>query len=208
LSLWSRSLREKLRQRESDYVRLKLGERRAEDDPDALRVLATTTAGLALLEIVTALKQLDAFADNAGLAPLHDLSAALHHLTEGGKPPMLQPAVVKGDLSEPLALRYVKRHAVAAIELLLEAGLMDAPARRLVAKTFADAGFLGRKGHPLSAGTLFDWCQDVRENEHATSQVSKLRTRFLADRPGRPTVESVSEWLRWALSRPLMQTKI
>ena len=208
LSEWASLLSERLRCREADYLRLKTAERALEDDPEVLRVAATKTAGFALLEIIGALRKLPEFEGNEGFAPLHDLVAALSHVVDGGRPAMLQPAPGKGDGSDALGRRYVKRHAVVAVRLLHLAGEKDAAARQMVAQAFTAAGFAGRKGGGVSAKTLFDWCQisagDAEEHAQIISTVQSARDH-LAERFD---TAGVMDWVRWLLRQPLMQAKI
>lgn len=205
---WAERLSSRLQSREADYLRLKHAERALEDDPEVLRVAATKTAGFALLEVIGAMRELPEFAGNVGFAPLHDLAAALSHVVDGGRPAMLQPALGKGDGSDALGRRYVKRHAVVAVRLLHLVGEKDAAARQMVAQAFTAAGFTGRKGGGVSAKTLFDWCQvtagDADEHEQVIATV-RLAQDHLADRFD---TASVMSWIRWLLQQPLMQTKI
>jgi hypothetical protein len=189
LDTWAEELSEALGPLTQSYRRLRsAAEGRAQDDelseaePSELRSALTFTANQALAQIALALNRLPQVQELLRDGPIPDLLAALDDLDRGLNPALLQTTpTANGRLSTRIDMS--KLRAAASVFMLKRAGMNDAPARRLVAKIFAEAGHTGKKGKPLSASTLFEWCTycepDPDGNLHQkilAKQMAKVRS--------------------------------
>lgn len=128
-------------------------------DPDAEPIdIARIYMLKSLGAVMQAIIQLPEFSDPAGraLMPLHDLAQALRGLNEGRRSELLETRKADQRLRHPVEAQR-QALAVALVEFFEQAGLKNAEARNEVARILGKTGFVGRKGGPISAQTLFEW---------------------------------------------------
>ncbi len=183
LEKWALDLAAKLKPLTEDYHRFCLiHEGKSPDDefadaePSEISALLTFIANQSLTQITLALHELPHVQDLIRTGPIPDLLAALDDLNRGLHPPLLQAhPSMSGRLSTKIDM--LKLRATASVFMLKRSGVKDAPARRIVAKIFADAGHTGKKGKPISASTLFEWCAHCEPDAQGTDH-----QKILADR--------------------------
>jgi hypothetical protein len=207
LNEWAEKLSKRLNQRQDEYSLLRAGSRSSSTDNELCRVLALKSAALALVDVLNAMKELPQFAQNNGLAPLLDVASGLHDLTIGGRPRILERAAGIGTGQDGAGKSYVKRHAAIAVLLLEAAGLGNTAARKLVARELSGLGFKGRKGGPLSPGTLFDWVEECRGTP-GWDEMKQFVEAWAGDQAEPLTQTGVLSWIRRVGSSPLMQSQI
>ncbi|WP_267381766.1 MULTISPECIES: hypothetical protein [unclassified Sphingomonas] len=179
--LWAKELREDIDSITADYGRLRrVAETGVDEDGevhDAIeaRAAATAAATQALIRVVLALDNLPELHGSFRGGPLPDIIAALDDLRRGRLSELFRPhPQSKGHLST--AADMLKMRAVTSVLVLERSGASNAEARKIVAKIFADAGHLGKKGAPVSASTLFQWCASS-----ATGVIETTEQAIIAD---------------------------
>lgn len=216
---WLRELAEKLKHSELQYIGLRalaqglLDPREvanAELQDADYQANAMLQAGLHLMLVVEALRELEPFAGNDGLSPLHDLATAIMELDRGQHSPFLQPRSSVSSGGDSVARNYIKAHAVLGVRLLKEIGIGQMAACKLVAKIFGDAGVRGRKrseeGVMLSPTTIDDWTAKLDSNG---ARLVSMMFEDMLNKPGWPwSQEQVTELIKQMAASPLIQTKI
>jgi len=194
---WAAELRTMIDSIGVDYDQLRRAAETGVDDDGELqdtvvaRAAATAAATQALVRIVLALDDLPELKGSFREGPLVDLIAALDDLRRGQSPDFFRPwPNSKGQLSAKIDM--LKMRAVTSVMVVERSDASNAEARRIVAKIFADAGHVGKKGAPVSASTLFQWCTELapalaERREHqiiatALAQVPERVTRAQAIR--------------------------
>lgn len=163
---WAADLRTAIDRIGSDYALLRqvaetgIDQHGESHDPVEARAAATAAATQALIHVVLALEDLPQLKGSFLGGPLPDLIAALDDLRRGQSPEFFRPwPQTKGQLS--IQLNMLKVRGVTSVLVVERSGASNAEARKIVARIFADAGHLGKKGAPVSASTLFQWCTDL-----------------------------------------------
>ncbi|WAT17108.1 hypothetical protein OZN62_09180 [Aurantiacibacter sp. MUD11] len=176
--------------------------------------LKQARAAEALLAIHTALRELPPFEKSKGAAVLHDVAGALRDVVMGGSPRLFKSARPGGPGGDGIHRNYVKVFVVLAVRFLREAhGLSEGAARTAVAERFSQAGATGRKGNPLSASTVKEWCdkahplssnhEDVRIHERVEARLQEFR-----DDPHWPgDFDEALAWIERIASDPLLSSK-
>lgn len=185
---WANRLHEHLEQIGADYQATPW---QVADDPEdfAGLNLKQARAAEALLAISAALRELPPFEKSKGAAILHDVAGALSDVVSGGAPRLFISARTGSPGGDGIHRNYVKVWVVLAVRFLVEAhNLTEAKARGIVSKIFsgAGAGAKGRKGGPLSASAVRDWCEkahplasnpaDARIHREVESRLTELRS--------------------------------
>lgn len=188
----------------------------AADDPEQFEGLNRKQAHAveALLAIKAALRELPEFEKSKGAAILHDVAGALHDVVMGGTPRLFQPVVSGKPGGDGIYRNYIKVWAVTAVRFLHEAhGLDWKHAIAKVADIFASAGAKGRKGNPLSASTVREWCDKAHPlstNAHEVRIDREARANLDAYReapewPG--SLDSALRWIEAVANDPLLTSK-
>lgn len=134
-----------------------------EIDPIDAHSALRNCAGQTLSEIALALSRLPALRDVMRDGPVPDLMAGLNDLGLGLRPNLFHSSPRStGRLNT--RTQMLKFRAVACVHVLKRSGLKEAPSRRKVAEIFARAGHKGKKGAPLGASTIYEWCLDLEPN--------------------------------------------
>lgn len=165
---WVNRLQEGLDQIGADYIATPWT---PADDPEEFSGLNRKQgyAAEALIVLINGLRELPVFEESTGVAVLHDLVSALNETVHGGHPRLFDSVKPGKRGGQGLSRTYLKSHVVLAVRFLVETHpVTDSEARHTVAKIFAEAGATGRKGRPLSASTVQDWCE--KATEHATEK--------------------------------------
>lgn len=210
---WARRLHDRLEVIGTDYLAAPWA---VAPDPESFEGLnlKQARAAEALLVTCSALHELPMFAKSSGAAVLHDVAGALRDVVMGGAPRLFTSARPGKSGRDGIHRNYVKVQVVLAVRLLMEAhGLPEGTARVIVAKIFAAAGSTGRKGKPLSATTVKDWCdraqkdaldsQDARIHREVEAKLDSYRSN-----PAWPgTYEDALSWIGAVAADPLLRTK-
>lgn len=210
---WAQRLYDRLEVTGEGYVKAPSS---SPDDPEALEGLSLkqARAAEALLVTYSALKELPLFERSKGAAILHDLAGALRDVVLGGSPRLFVSVRPGSPGSDGIHKNYVKIHVVLAVRFLTEAhGASKAAAIKTVTGIFAKAGAKGRKGNPLSATTVKDWCEkahplaenfeEARIHREVQQRMDKFREE--PDWPGR--YEDAVTWIEGMASHPLLSNK-
>lgn len=142
--------------------------------------------------VMEALFKLPEFSDIAGqaLIPLHDLAQALRGLNEGRRSDLLDTRKADQRSRHPVEAQR-QALAVALVEFFERAGLKNAEARKEVARILGNAGFVGRKGGPISAQTLFEWKEQIRAEDEMSPRrevLAKYRTVLFPTESWKPSI--------------------
>jgi len=187
---WLQDLDAKLQMAGEGYQRCSPHDNDGDEHPNhaGIRANRTAFAMLAVGTIMDKLAELPGMQKHPGLAPLHDLTAALWELGRGGQPELLRPMPGVGKGRESISERWVREYALLFVFMLEETGMKGRPACRLVAKLLAEQGHIGRKRHegtkPLSEGTIVDWRNRSRQHDfgqrdpEVASFLDRNRVRF------------------------------
>ncbi len=216
---WLNGLAEKLKHSELKYIGLRALAQGLLDPRDVAnaelqdadyQANAMLQAGLHLMLVVEALRELEPFEGNDGLSPLHDLATAIMELDRGQHSPFLQPRSSVSSGGDSVARNYIKAHAVLGVRLLREIGMGQVAACKLVAKIFGDAGIRGRKrseeGAMLSHTTVDDWTSHLDDDG---TKFLNLMLDSMANKPWRPSSKKqATEFITQMAESPLIQTKI
>jgi hypothetical protein len=177
--------------------------------------LKQARASEALLAIQRALLELPLFGNSKGLAVLHDVSGALHDVVMGGSPRLFAMSTRGKPGGDGIARNYLKVFVVRAVRLLVEAhNWRESAAVKFVADKFAKAGATGRKGDPLSATTVQDWCNkakpDALNPDHA--KVGREVHAFMEKCRRDPNWPNIGEnntvaWIEKMAGDPLLSSK-
>jgi len=192
-SNWAANLRASITSITQDYARLRTV---AEGGPDVdgtfydaadARAAAASAANQVLIHIVLALDELPELHGAFRGGPLPDLIAALDDLRRGKSSPFFKPRPgVTSQLSTQIEMLKVR--AVTCASVMMRSGIGSTEACRLVAKTFAAAGHKGKKGGPVSASSVFDWCAELTPDPagSAAQQIISATLEKLPDRLSQP----------------------
>lgn len=210
---WSRRLHANLEEIGDEYFKLGWD---VPDDPDAFAGanLKQARAAEALLEILKALRELPPFEKSKGAAILHDVAGALRDVVMGGTPRMFTPVRAGTRGGDGIHRNYLKVFVVWAVRFLMEAhGWTETRAVKLVALKYAQAGATGRKGKPLSASTVQDWC--TKASPHSSNpdevrldrEVERQMDLFRNDAQWPGTENDALEWIERMAHDPLIASK-
>ena len=188
----------------------------AADDPEDFQGLnlKQARAAEALLAISAALRELPLFEKSKGAAIIHDVAGALSDVVMGGAPRLFQSVRTGGPGGDGIHRNYVKVWVVTAVRLLVQAhDVSQGKAIAIAAGVFAAAGAKGRKGNPLSASTVKDWCDkahplsgnrdEVRIDREAQKNLDDYK--MLPEWPGNH--EDALEWIEVIANDPLLTSK-
>jgi hypothetical protein len=166
---WLLRLKEALEVAGNGYLRMPMEEAGAEAGSHwpARRANRTTFAMLAIGAVNNALLELPGMVGHVGLAPIHELIAALLDLGNGGQPALLGPTRGVGKGTESSSQRIVRQYAVAFVGLLERIGTKPTSGSVEVANMLAKAGHRGLKGELLSAGTVKGWWNKTRQRDYS-----------------------------------------
>lgn len=120
----------------------------------------------ALTMAMTALKRLPGF--DAEMTALRDLHARLEKLTVGQKQPLrtlVESVKPPGRAPASYSDHIGEVRAVSLVHALTKRGWQEPEALKLVAKELARIGYKGRRGEPLSARAVSDWCDKIRASD-------------------------------------------
>lgn len=175
----------------------------------------TTFAAMTISAINSAMMELPGMKNHVGLAPIHDLLAALLDLGHGGRPPLLQPAKGVGKGVESSARRIVRLYAINFVGLLERTGTRPvSSAIAEVAEMLSKAGHRGFKGAPLSAGTVKGWWNTSRQRNYADKDpnAAAAHRRFkehVERRPDWPfSPAEARAFIRAIIDSPAMRSKV
>lgn len=175
------------------------------------RANAMLQAGMSLMAVVSALNELEPFADANGLAPLHDLAAAIMELDAGFRAPLLQPREGVGVGGDGFSRNLVKGYVAMCARLLCEVGDPVMVACKTVADIFSKAGVRGRKGGLLSSKTVQAWlvnCEAGGDDRYNREMIERRLAVWRA-LPGWPLQrEQALRIVKNIAKDPLIQTKI
>ncbi|WP_156442813.1 MULTISPECIES: hypothetical protein [unclassified Sphingomonas] len=186
------------------------------DDPEEFSGLnlKQARAAEALLAVNAALRELPLFEKSKGAAILHDVAGALRDVVMGGTPRLFQSVRSGTPGGDGIHRNYVKVWVVTAVRQLVQAhGVAQRSAIAMTAELFAAAGAKGRKGMPLSASTVTEWCNkahplslnkdEVRIDREVQSNLDHYRS--LPDWPG--NYEDTLRWIESIANDPLLTSK-
>lgn len=186
------------------------------DDPEEFSGLnlKQARAAEALLAVTEALRELPPFDKSKGAAIIHDVAGALNDVVMGGAPRLFSSVRAGGPGGDGTHRNYIKVWVVLAVRFLVEAHkVREGKARSIVAATFSRAGARGRKGDPLSASTVKDWCDkatplalkraDARIGREVKSRLDEFKAQ--ADWPG--NYEDTLAWIERIATDPLLSSK-
>ena len=210
---WAKRLHDRLELLGADYVAAPWS---IPANPEAFEGLNLKQARAAeiILALAAALRELPLFSKSNGIAALHDVSGALHDVVMGGSPRLFVavPGGKRG--SDGVHRNYLKIHVIFAVRFLVEAhNWRENRARTYVASKFALAGATGRKGNPLSASTVQDWCERANRNSSVTEdvwingEVDRRLAELRADSIWPGEVNASLEWVERLATDPLLASK-
>ena len=176
--------------------------------------LKQARAAEALLAISAALRELPQFEKSKGAAILHDVAGAIGDVVAGGTPRLFQSARTGNPGGDGIHRNYVKVWVVTAVRFLVQAnGIAQRSAVEIVSGIFAAAGAKGRKGNPLSASTVREWCDkahplsgnktEVRIDREASANLEKYRAS--PEWPG--DYGDTLRWIEAIATDPLLTSK-
>jgi hypothetical protein len=186
------------------------------DDAEAFTGLNLKQARAAecLLALHTALRELPQFGKSKGAAVLHDIAGALRDVVMGGTPRLFMAARPGKRGADGMHRQYLTTFVVWAVRFMVEAhGWTEKQAVRVVAEKFAAAGATGRKGGPLGASTVQDWCNKANafaeNNDHARihREVEGHMAPMRCDPNWPGEVEESLAWIDRMASDPLLVSK-
>ncbi|MCZ8369469.1 MAG: hypothetical protein O9293_05790 [Porphyrobacter sp.] len=167
-----------------------------------------------LIAVHRALRELPLFENSKGAAVLHDVAGALHDVVMGGSPRLFAMSTKGKPGGDGIARNYLKVFVVRSVRLLVEAhDWRETMAVKAVAGRFAAAGATGRKGNPLSASTVQDWCNkakadslnldDAKVGREVEAFIEKCRTD-----PNWPVaLDNTLGWIERMAKHPLLSSK-
>jgi hypothetical protein len=210
---WARRLYDLLEEVGENY---QLASWEVADDPDAFEGLnlKQARAAEALLAVSAALRELPLFEKSRGAAILHDVAGALSDVVLGGAPRLFASVRAGEPGGDGIHRIYIKTWVVLAVRFLVEAHAVSEPAARdVVATIFSRAGTKGRKGNPLSASTVRDWCvkaHPLSENWaeasiHREVEAHLEKYRNAVEWPG--SYEDALAWIERLATDPLLRSK-
>jgi hypothetical protein len=186
---WAKRLSDSISKITADYVFLRGAAEGGSDrdsgdcDPIDARIAATSAATQTLIHIMLALDDLPELRGKFSNGPLPDLIAALDDLKQGKVSEIFRPAPqLKGKNTNKTEM--LKLRAVTCVAVLERSGSKSTDACKTVSKIFADQKHKGKKGGPISASTLFDWCAELVPNLSGTVQ-QRILAQTLARLPHR-----------------------
>lgn len=175
---------------------------------DVARVYMLKSLG-AVMEALMARPELSEPDGNIFL-PLHDLAQALRSLNEGRRTELLETRKGVSRLQHPIEAQR-QSFAVVLVEVFEQAGLKNVAARSEVAKILGSAGLVGRKGGPVSAQTLFDWQNQIND-EDADGQrrqaLIECRKVLLPDEDWKPALNEARRLARAVTASLLLNSQI
>ena len=101
--------------------------------------------------------------------------------------------------------------AVALVEFFERAGLKNVEARKEVARILGDAGFVGRKGGPISPQTLFEWQVQITGEEEGSPRrelLAEYRSVLMPDNGWKPSREEARNLARAMTTTVLFESQI
>ena len=185
-------------------------------DPESFEGLnlKQARAADALLATCAALRELPLFAKSKGVAVLHDVAGSLRDVVVGGEPRLFVSVPAGSRGGDGIHRNYVKVPVVLAVRLLMEAhSLTEGAATKIVAKIFAAAGAVGRKGNSLSPSTVQDWCNKAHpqaltpDHVHIDREVEVKLQKFRDDPAWPGTYPDALNWIESVANDPLLRTK-
>jgi hypothetical protein len=197
---WVRELEQNLAELENAYLQSEDAEHRQ------------ASAVVAYITLVDSVRKLPG---NFNLRCLSDLAHALHEVTEGRKPALLNPpATGRGARRQSAREESEADKAITLTEVLLRAGWQEKDATAIIAKWMAEAGFVGARGRrAVTQSTVRYWravsrngddperrqCLDTQVDGICNDLAQFLRSLAPADDDARSIVEAV---VRSAIGKP------
>jgi len=210
---WANRLHERIEEIGADYLTTSWD---AAEDPEVFTGLNLKQARAAecLLAVHSALRELPQFEKSKGAAVIHDIAGALGDVVIGGTPRLFTSVMPGKSGGDGIHRQYLTTFVVWAVRFMVEAHCWtEKQAVRVVAQKFAAAGATGRKGGPLGASTVQDWCNKANafadNNDHA--RIHREVEGHMAPMRRNPNwpgeVEEALAWIDRTASHPLLATK-
>lgn len=185
----------------------------------SIRPTPTAFALLSLGMVTDAIDRLPGMAGHIGLAPLHDLKAALLDLGHGGRPALLEPTAGVGKGRDSTARRFVKNYAILFVGLLEKSGwTATTDACPEVARLLAATGHTNRKSgnkppQPISAKTVEGWWSESRranfktKDPRAAAFLDRNLTRILSLHGGAMSKDQALAYVTSSINHSLLRSK-